>query len=369
MKLKLSIFISSIFLALSIEAQISIDQNLYLPAFGTEIQQGFVSVDSTKFYNLINGTGYLDFDFSDINIMFYAFGTSVDPLTAPYIDSFPTANFVLYQQHYEGGNWLFYNSSFNLFQLLGSYNYNTFDGEIFTKTLYSRAPFEFPLEYGDQWGVSDYSLLLWKDSIGNVYGTSEHFDTTIYKIDAYGQAIYNYSSIPCLRVRKTNKHVFKRVENGEVIDTNTTFSKSADFITNGFDVLATVKNTIIDDSTIHYSVISQSKSLFDPPTDIINTDKNTLPVHITLSQNFPNPFNPTTEIHFSISQKTDVKLEIFNISGQLIDILVDRNMSAGTYSIEWDGKSKSNSTVSSGIYLYKLTTNETNETKKMILLK
>ena len=89
-----------------------------------------------------------------------------------------------------------------------------------------------------------------------------------------------------------------------------------------------------------------------------------LPKPFELAQNFPNPFNPATEIQFSLPRKCDVKLEVFNILGQRIATLVNRPMEAGYHTATFDG-----SKVASGIYLYRLQAGDFVESKKMMLVK
>ena len=83
-----------------------------------------------------------------------------------------------------------------------------------------------------------------------------------------------------------------------------------------------------------------------------------------LLQNYPNPFNPTTEICFSLPHACHAKLEIFNITGQRIQGLVNRQMEAGYHTVSFDG-----SKVASGVYLYRLEAGDFVESKKMILIK
>ena len=86
--------------------------------------------------------------------------------------------------------------------------------------------------------------------------------------------------------------------------------------------------------------------------------------------NYPNPFNPTTTISFSIPEESKVGLSIFNIKGQKIKSLLSDQMSAGKHSIVWNSEDASGKKVSSGIYLYKLNVNGKTETvKKCLLLK
>lgn len=99
-----------------------------------------------------------------------------------------------------------------------------------------------------------------------------------------------------------------------------------------------------------------------------NGDQN-LPIDFELFQNYPNPFNPSTTIEFSLSKKTEVNISILNILGQHIVTLVDKQMPAGNDIVVWDGSDSQGNNLSSGVYFYKLSTNEAVETKKMILLR
>lgn len=94
-----------------------------------------------------------------------------------------------------------------------------------------------------------------------------------------------------------------------------------------------------------------------------------LPTAYGLSQNSPNPFNPTTTIGFAAPQAGQVKVSVFNILGQNIKDLVDGYMDAGFHQVVWDGKDRSGDQVASGVYFYKITANQFSDTKKMVLLK
>ena len=104
-------------------------------------------------------------------------------------------------------------------------------------------------------------------------------------------------------------------------------------------------------------------------TDIGEQIGFSLPHKFVLGQNYPNPFNPQTIFEYSVPNRSNVLIEIFNISGQIVRTLVDGTVSAGTYQITWDGKNDSNKRVGSGVYLYRFQTDDHVETKKMLLLK
>ncbi len=94
-----------------------------------------------------------------------------------------------------------------------------------------------------------------------------------------------------------------------------------------------------------------------------------LPDKPQLHGNYPNPFNPTTTLSYSLPKATDVQLEIFNVLGQRVAILVDENQEPGKYKVVWDSKDDNGSHVASGIYFYRLTTETMTINRKMILLK
>jgi hypothetical protein len=89
-----------------------------------------------------------------------------------------------------------------------------------------------------------------------------------------------------------------------------------------------------------------------------------VPDQFRLSQNYPNPFNPTTQIEFSLPTAGPAKLVVYNVVGQAVTTLIDESLSAGVHTATWDA-----SNVASGVYFYRLTTDDHAESRKMMLLK
>ena len=89
---------------------------------------------------------------------------------------------------------------------------------------------------------------------------------------------------------------------------------------------------------------------------------------IGLQNNYPNPFNPTTTISFSLQNNSNVKLSIYNIKGQKVKQLLINQLSAGEHSVVWDGRDSNGKRVSSGIYFYKLNVNGKTEAVKKCFL-
>jgi len=89
----------------------------------------------------------------------------------------------------------------------------------------------------------------------------------------------------------------------------------------------------------------------------------------SLEGNYPNPFNPSTTIKYNLSQNGNVKLQVYNIKGQIVKTLVNANQEAGFHTVVWNGEDSNNAPVASGIYFYRLETNTTQEVKRMLLMK
>jgi hypothetical protein len=94
-----------------------------------------------------------------------------------------------------------------------------------------------------------------------------------------------------------------------------------------------------------------------------------VPMINSMSQNFPNPFNPTTTIAFGLRSKQHVTIKIFDVAGRLVKTLVNEVRDAGHYTVIWDGTNDISSSVASGVYFYKMNTKEFEQTKKMVLLR
>ena len=116
-------------------------------------------------------------------------------------------------------------------------------------------------------------------------------------------------------------------------------------------------------------VVDDSTYVTESSSDVDDTGYGNLPSKFMLYQNYPNPFNPITEIKFALPEKSQVKLEIFNILGQVVTTLADREFSAGNHSLTWNGLDENDLPVSSGIYMYRLSAGDYIATKKMMLLK
>lgn len=106
-----------------------------------------------------------------------------------------------------------------------------------------------------------------------------------------------------------------------------------------------------------------------PATGINDDSQGALPREFSLEQNFPNPFNPTTRIEYSLTSAAQVTLRIYNGIGEEVRTLINQQQIAGTHSAEWDSRDHANRLVPSGIYLYTIQAGPFSAARKMTLVR
>jgi hypothetical protein len=153
------------------------------------------------------------------------------------------------------------------------------------------------------------------------------------------------------------------VLNGQLLTTNTFLDKN---VVNGVNYIYTVSAIHSEGESAHSNEASLTAISIEDMT-LIKSD-------VSLGNNYPNPFNPSTVIQFWIGsaanrERTKVNVTIFNIRGQRVKTIVDDYYLPGEHFVVWDGTDDSGVTVSSGVYLYRMTTELHQESKKMILMK
>jgi hypothetical protein len=105
--------------------------------------------------------------------------------------------------------------------------------------------------------------------------------------------------------------------------------------------------------------------------DTIESEEATpdLPTRFEVHQNYPNPFNPYTTIEYALTEEAHVMVEVFNVLGQRIRLLVNETQPAQDHEVVWDGTDDGGQRVSSGLYFYRVTAGNFMDKKKMLLLK
>jgi hypothetical protein len=169
---------------------------------------------------------------------------------------------------------------------------------------------------------------------------------------------------PVVVINDSSKILYVRVNEGGVDDILPLPFDGA--ILDGRSVALGADNTIwfaYGRGRLYYSSIVDSAWLVrieDPVLSVRPSRR--LPEITRLDQNYPNPFNPSTSISFSLPKRTHVRLEVFNVLGQLVQSLVNVEKQPGTYNVTWDARNRP-----SGVYFYRMIAGEFRETRKAIL--
>jgi hypothetical protein len=150
-----------------------------------------------------------------------------------------------------------------------------------------------------------------------------------------------------------------------VVGTYTSTSGTASGYTSTYDVAVDPDLNLYSQSFYGWTVEKWVYSGTLPVLTDIQELSGLVPDEFSLSQNYPNPFNPSTSIEFSINELSNVSLDIYTITGELVGSLISgKEFSAGTYKVTFDA-----SKLSSGVYLYSLRAGNNILTRKMTLLK
>lgn len=347
----------------SVLSQITISSNTFQPIPGTIIDYyNDAFADEALFISMSSGLGGpMTWDFSSRTYSGMFTNYSVDPMTTPSIDSFPSGNIVLLQVVGNDSSWTVYNSIASSYTHLGTVAH-AFGNETITKYEDYTPEYTFPLNYGDSWVAYRH----WSMTSSSSYTLS--FDTVFYEVDAWGTAIYNSNSVPCLRVISERRATLKTYDlSDNLLDSNTTYTTNVILTGEGFNQIVGVSKTNFMGIEVYGS--SASKDFIDIPTDVAEVRSDVFPDGFELSQNYPNPFNPSTEIRLSLPKRGHITMTVYDILGREVAILLDKEMSAGVYTVDWDGRTTDGQEVSSGIYFYRFKVDNFCKTKKMLLMK
>ncbi|HPI26510.1 MAG TPA: T9SS type A sorting domain-containing protein, partial [Candidatus Cloacimonadota bacterium] len=145
---------------------------------------------------------------------------------------------------------------------------------------------------------------------------------------------------------------------GETLELSIAFRPQAEGVFAGFLIVTS------DDP----DALQTNIPLMGSATPVSNND-NVNPVVTRLGSNYPNPFNPNTTLSYSLKERGEVKIDIYNVLGQKVRTLVNGVMNAGTHSVSWNGMDDNRRPVASGVYFYKMQSGTYTNTRKMILMK
>ena len=150
----------------------------------------------------------------------------------------------------------------------------------------------------------------------------------------------------------------------------TTMTTEGSFSPDGKKIVFVASAPYYENGAYYYDTYSLYTSDFNP-TDFMKPTSVTdaAPVSFALTGNYPNPFNPTTTISFTLPSTGTANLAVYSITGQKVRDLVNGPMSAGAHSIVWDGRDASGQPVSSGVYLTRLSQGSHTTASRMLLAK
>lgn len=280
--------------------------------------------------------------------------TIVDKNTTPYADSFPAANVVWLIAPFDtaADTMIFYErlttDSLNGLGVAGV----KVDAQLLVLKFNPISHTPLPIAYQDEW-VDHYGY-------GFVYsGYNVRVDNySHYKIDAYGSVQIPYGTFECLRMRSYDTvitqvpHVF--------YDTATYINYC--FITENYGDVAYVSSHE-GETNPNFTEGSLSRI-----TGFWGVEENS-EIPKTIVEHFPNPFCDAVNIKYSISVPGEVSLKVYNVSGEIVGVLVNELKEPGVYRAVWNGRDERGNKLPAGIYFYKLQTAKQRSTKKLIMLK
>jgi hypothetical protein len=151
------------------------------------------------------------------------------------------------------------------------------------------------------------------------------------------------------------------------------FDGAAEAIQPGLFVLSNLPFSLYDPQSIEIEKIivadENNEAMQKVEVEIRYEGTPGLPVDYSLSQNFPNPFNPNTNVQFSVPVEGFVTIKVYDMLGQAVADLYSGNAQAGTYTLNWNGIDNNGNSVSSGSYIYRMTAGDFVQSKKMTFLK
>ena len=123
------------------------------------------------------------------------------------------------------------------------------------------------------------------------------------------------------------------------------------------------------DGTDSLKISGDDRVLYVNRYEYLKLEENGIPSSFALHDNYPNPFNPKTQIRFNLPQRNNVNIIIYNMLGQKVKVFSMINTPAGTHSITWNAANQNGQPLSAGVYLYQMISKDFVKTRKMVLLK
>jgi hypothetical protein len=305
--------------------------------------------------------------------------------TTPYAATFPTANLVTQYQGKLGSqiNSFFFDDisgSFSTYQekkddriLLHGIGVtsSTYAGPIqFAPAIHY---FSLPLEFGKAWETASTFSISMDTSFFGIPATivAQIQDSLVARVDGWGTLKLPEATHNCVRVKSYITLDEKLYLSGDILKENKSRTINYFWVAEKYGVVAKVISHLNETNDNFTSAAQVSRLVSFSSTSAVSGAENAIR-DFRLGQNFPNPFNATTVIPFTMNRPGQVRIEIFNLHGQHVTSLANSFFAAGTYQIPWNGLTARNECAPSGLYLIKMSLRGTphlNETQKILLVR
>jgi hypothetical protein len=287
------------------------------------------------------------------------------PQGTPFAARVPQANFVLkIFSASEPGDIVYgyFQVSSTALRLLGNGVTGSFGSFFSVANAQNVSP--LPLQLNTTWTSVESDTLIDPQSGASSITVSTSNNT----VDGSGQVRLPIGDFDCLRIRNNNTTISKVVFGGMVVFSDTSKSIDYNWISRTDFIVASVSSQD-GETNPNYTTAASFSRLFSRTTAVeAPRASENIPADFALSQNFPNPFNPATEIAFQIARAGHAELSIYNIAGEKVRTLISGTVPAGSHSVKWDGKDENSRRLASGTYIYRLKAGNFSEAKKMLLL-
>ncbi len=354
----------------SLLSQVTLDASDFLDLLGNRE----VSLQDTRFsipVNVGSPGANQTWDFRSQMVVDSLFSVSefLSPAALPNADRFPSANFVeKITSPTEPGF-----ANFDFLSVGAGYFIDWGDSSVISSSGFDTTLVHFqndtlaplPIAFGNTWLTTE------RDTTG-LFPQSANIsiDTTLNTIDGWGTVRIPLGDFNCLRLRQEVQVINQTIVNGSLFSTSVDSFLQYNWVGPGAFGFVVVQSQFgeTDPNFTDAQSFGRLDSLTAvPPTSVSETPQ-VQPATFALAQNYPNPFNPETVISFNLSQSEAVKLVVFNLLGQAVRVLANESLEAGSHQVRWNGTDDSGQLVSSGIYVYRLTTSSSSESRKMIFL-
>lgn len=286
------------------------------------------------------------------------------PQNTPFASQFPQSNFVqkfLFDAEPDFQSYIYFQVASNSLSVLGA-AFQSPDTTLVVADSQEITP--LPLQLGVSWNHVESDTFGDPQTFLTITTTSESF-----LVDAWGRVRLPIGDFDCLRLRINNQTISTTIVLGNVLFSDTTNSIGYSWLSkNDFQVAQATSQD--GETNPNFTTAASFSRLISLTTGVeAGAETQAAPADFELLQNFPNPFNPETQIKFYLSKAGQVELAIYNLTGERLRHLISAALPAGWHAVTWDGKDENGNGLPSGVYWYRLRNGVAEQSKTMLLLR